>query len=100
MNIEFKMFYLNMPKWYRSDSEFGLDCIIPDIKEFTCEIEFLNGVLCYAKSLQSCPTLGDPVGCSLFDSSVQGDSVGRNTGVGCHALLQGIFPTQGLNLRL
>ena len=25
---------------------------------------------------------------------------GRNTGVGCHAHLQGIFPTQGLNLGL
>ena len=25
---------------------------------------------------------------------------GKNTGVGCHALLQGIFLTQGLNLRL
>ena len=25
------------------------------------------------------------------------DSLGRNSGVGCHALLQGIFPTQGLN---
>ena len=30
-------------------------------------------------------------------SSVQGDSSGKNTGVGCHALLQGIFPTQGSN---
>ena len=28
------------------------------------------------------------------------DSPGKNTGVGCHALLQGIFPTQGLNLLL
>ena len=26
-----------------------------------------------------------------------GDSPGKNTGVGCHALLQGIFLTQGLN---
>ena len=26
------------------------------------------------------------------------DSSGKSTGVGCHALLQGIFPTQGLNL--
>ena len=26
------------------------------------------------------------------------NSPGKNTGVGCHALLQGIFPTQGLNL--
>ena len=28
------------------------------------------------------------------------DSSGKNTGVGCHALLQGIFPTRGLNLHL
>ena len=28
------------------------------------------------------------------------DSLGENTGVGCHALLQGIFLTQGLNLGL
>ena len=28
------------------------------------------------------------------------DSPGKNTGVGCHALLQGIFPTQGLNVCL
>ena len=26
-----------------------------------------------------------------------GDSPGKETGVGCHALLQGIFPTQGSN---
>ena len=30
-------------------------------------------------------------------SSIHGDSPGKNTGVGCHALLQGIFPTQGSN---
>ena len=30
-------------------------------------------------------------------SSVHGDSPGENTGVGCHALLQGIFPTRGSN---
>ena len=30
-------------------------------------------------------------------SSVHGHSPGKNTGVGCHALFQGIFPTQGLN---
>ena len=35
--------------------------------------------------------------CSLPDSSVHGDSPGKNTGVGCHALLQGIFPTKGSN---
>ena len=30
-------------------------------------------------------------------SSVHRDSPGKTTGVGCHALLQGIFPTQGWN---
>ena len=29
-----------------------------------------------------------------------GDFPGKNTGVDCHALLQGIFPTQGSNLHL
>ena len=28
------------------------------------------------------------------------NSPGKNTGVGCHFLLQGIFPTQGLNPHL
>ena len=35
--------------------------------------------------------------CSLPGSSVHGDSPGKNPGVGCHALLQGIFLTQGSN---
>ena len=46
---------------------------------------------------QSCLTLWDPVDCSLSGSSVHRDSPGKNTGVGCHALLQRIFPTQWLN---
>ena len=43
---------------------------------------------------QSCPTLCDPMGSSLTGSS------SHSTGVGCHFLLQGIFPIQGLNLSL
>ena len=35
--------------------------------------------------------------CNVPGASVHGDSPGKNTGVGCDALLQGIFPTQGLN---
>ena len=38
--------------------------------------------------------------CSPPGSSVHGDSPGKNTRVGCHALLHGIFLTQGLNLGL
>ena len=58
-----------------------------------------------AKSLQSCPTLCDPMDCSLPGFSIHGilqrphglqptrllhpwDSPGKNTGVGCHFLLQ------------
>ena len=52
-----------------------------------------------AKSL-SRVQLCDPLDCSLPGSSVHGDSPGKNIGVGCHALFQGIFPTQGLNPRL
>ena len=55
-------------------------------------------VLCLVT--QSCLTLIDPIDCSLSGSSVFGGSPGKNTGVGFHALLQGIFPTQGMNLGL
>ena len=37
---------------------------------------------------QSCPTLCDPMDYSPPGSSVHGDSPGKNTGVGCHFLLQ------------
>ena len=37
-----------------------------------------------------------PVDCSPAGSSIQGIP-GKNTGVGCHALLQGIFLTKGSN---
>ena len=46
---------------------------------------------------QSCPTLCHPMDCSPPGSSVHGGSPGKNTGVGCYALFQGIFPTQGSN---
>ena len=38
--------------------------------------------------------------CSPQGSSVHGDSPGKNTGEGCHELLQGIIPTQGSNQHL
>ena len=37
--------------------------------------------------------------CSLPGSSVHGDSSGKNTGVSCHALLQGNLPNPGIELR-
>ena len=46
---------------------------------------------------QSWLSLCNPMDNSLPGSSIHEDSPGKNTGVGCHALLQGIFSTQGLN---
>ena len=47
------------------------------------------------KVCQSCPTLCDPMG---VDSLLcPWDSPSKNTGVGCHFFLQGMFQTQGLN---
>ena len=42
----------------------------------------------------------DPMDCSPPGFSTHEDSPGKNTGVDCHFLLQGIFPTQGSNLHL
>ena len=53
----------------------------------------------HAKSLQSCPTLG-LYGQETARLLCPWDSPGKNTGVGCHALLQGIFLTQASNLPL
>ena len=50
-----------------------------------------------AKLLQSCPTLCISMDYSLPGASIHGNSPGKITGVGCHFLLRGIFPAQGLN---
>ena len=50
---------------------------------------------------QSYLTLCNPTDCMWPTKLLSPwDSPGKNTGVGCHSLLQGIFPTQGLNLCL
>ena len=46
-----------------------------------------------------CPNPYDPIDCSPPGSSVHGDSPGNNTGVGCHAILQGNLPNAGIEPR-
>ena len=52
--------------------------------------------VCVCLVTQSCPTLG-----TLWTGAPRllcpWEFSGKNTGVGCHSFLQGIFPTQGLN---
>ena len=45
------------------------------------------------KSLSRVRLFVTTMDCSPSGSSARGDSPGKNTWVGCHALLQGIFPT-------
>ena len=49
---------------------------------------------------QLCPTLCDPMDCNLPSAFVHGIFQARMLEWGCHFLLQGIFPTQGLNPHL
>ena len=77
--------------------------IVSCCRYYYCHLQrpSINDVACLcAKLPQSCPALCDPMDCSPPGSSVHGDSPGKYTGVSCHALLQGIVPTQGSNPHL
>ena len=54
-------------------------------------------MLCYAQSLSHIRLFATPWALVCQTCLSMGDSPGKNTKVGCHALLRGIFPTQGLN---
>ena len=56
-----------------------------------------NSTMEYCAQLLICVSLFSTLWTVCPDSSVHGDSPGKNTGVGCHALLQGIFLSQGSN---
>ena len=72
---------------------------MPLLSTFSTRIVYLLQSLTYCVCLvvQSCLTLCNTIDYSPPGSSVHGDSPGKITGVGCHALLRGIFPTQGSN---
>ena len=56
----------------------------------------LSAVCLHAKSLQSCPTLCNPLDCDPPASSVQGILQARIPETGCHALLQENLPNAGM----
>ena len=73
---------------------------LPLLSSLKCTLSWTGAPLCtpvLCLVARSCLILSDPMDCSPPGSSVHGDSPGKNTGVGCPALLQGIFPTQGSN---
>ena len=68
------------------NGDFGIHIAIP--APLASRLVWVTSVLCLVT--QSCQILCDPMDCSPPGSSVCGDSPGKNTGVGFHALLQGI----------
>ena len=73
-------FIFTLLLWKHSSDEQEYPCNM-----FVCVLSRFRHVLC------------DPMGCRLL---CRWDSPGKNIGVGCHFLLQGIFPTQGSNPHL
>ena len=68
-----------------------------DVLYSCCGNHSIMACLWFSRSVMS--DICYPMDC-LPGSSVHGDSPGKNTGVGCHFLLQGIFPTQESNMGL
>ena len=75
------------------------------LKTNHCWVPFVEYLLCHRTQnawavTQLCPTLCNPMGHSRPGSSIHRNFPGKNTGAGCHFLLQEIFPTQELNRQL
>ena len=59
---------------------------------------YVHNVKVKALVTQLCLTLGDPMDLTVAcQVPLSMDSPGKNTGMDYHSLLQGIFPTRGLN---
>ena len=85
---------LQLPLWFRNVQIYKTEIILPpSIGLLRWLNELINmkrrpfGIC--AQLLRSCQTLCNPMGFP-----------GKNSGVGCHTLLQGIFTTQGSNAHL
>ena len=78
---------------YKQTQQTNLQITFRQVQQAPKEFSLFVFVLCHSVMPDSLQTHD----CSLPGSSVHRDSPGKNTGVGCHALLQGIFPTQGSN---
>ena len=81
----------------------NISCHISKAESWSLFIfDFLSFLFYYCVLVaQLCPTLCDPMDCMWPTRLLwPWNSPDKNTGVSCHSLLQGIFPTQGSNLGL
>ncbi|CAI9168916.1 unnamed protein product [Rangifer tarandus platyrhynchus] len=65
-----------------------MNCSTPGFPVLHCFLFACSAAAAAAKSLQSCPTLCDPIDGSPPRLPRPWESPGKNTGVGCHFLLQ------------
>ena len=82
---------LGMISWssfFTTSSAFSVRVGKPSVHPVNVSIMTAAAAAAAAKSLQSCPTLCNPIDGSSPGSPIPGDSPGKNTGVGCHFLLQ------------
>ena len=103
-SLIYKLYYLDnyfkklmsesWEKWIHLYNEFQVYIYTNALKILCCSMGKWSEVA------QLCPTLCNPMDCSLPGASVHWGFSGKSTGVGCHFLLQRIFPTQGSNLGL
>ena len=95
---------IKMQRPLRSEDAQTLSCV-PRLFLASQHLEHLNFTneclssihYCYYSVAKLCPTLLRPHGLYPARLLCPWDFPGKNTGVGCHFLLQGIFSTQGLN---
>ena len=101
ISLSIYIFFKKWDFWWDSGIVLSLQINLGIMSILTISVFCAKNMVCVcAKSLQSCPTLCDPMDCSPPGSSVHGNSPGKTTGVRCCSLLQEIFPTQGSNPRL
>ena len=87
---------LSLRRSFPCDSHKFVFYVCESVLQISSFIQFFRFLICVC--VQSCLSLCDPM-----DGSPSGSPrnlPGKNTGVCCHSLLQGIFPTHGSNRRL
>ena len=94
------IFFLPLPSFFLSFSLLSLSFSLLFLSFFLCLSFLLSFFVSAYMCTQWCPTC-NPMDCSPpVRLLCPWDFPGKNTGGGCHSLLQGIFPTQGSNLCL
>ena len=95
MNLQTSLFFFEIFFFLCYSGPLEFPCEFEDQPVKSCKKATWSFGVCMLS--QSCLTLCDPMDCNPPGFSVHGESPGKNIGMGFHALLQGIFPTQGSN---